>query len=253
MDTQTLSILIGLVILVVAGGVIYLAFSQSKNKETVAKADEFLKGLSEKLIDLAIQTAETFDPSKYTDFLDFEKDVLNSIYDVSWDYIQTYIATYSDEQGNRLAAAIIKMIDKDYVINFIKDLLDGDGFFVNLNNRFSATKIEKLENVVNAEDKKLADEFSDQTKYVEDGSDDELPPAKDPEYTEEDLANLNPPSDTEEEYNENDPSMEIVDGGEIKSIKDKNGNIQYYEVKDGKRHRVSKEYAASKGVDVSNG
>ena len=36
MDTQTLSILIGLVILVVAGGVIYLAFSQSKNKETVA-------------------------------------------------------------------------------------------------------------------------------------------------------------------------------------------------------------------------
>ena len=46
-----------------------------------------------------------------------------------WDYIQTYIATYSDEQGNRLAAAIIRMIDKDYVINFIKDLLDNDGFF----------------------------------------------------------------------------------------------------------------------------
>ena len=121
MDTQTLSILIGLVILIVVGGVIYLAFSQSKNKETVAKADEFLKGLSEKLIDLAIQTAETFDPSKYTDFLDFEKDVLNSIYDVSWDYIQTYIATYSDEQGNRLAAAIIKMIDKDLLL---EDLLD---------------------------------------------------------------------------------------------------------------------------------
>ena len=114
-------------------------------------------------------------------------------------------------------------------------------------------KYGKLENVVNAEDKKLADEFSDQTKYVEDGSDDELPPAKDPEYTEEDLANLNPPSDTEEEYNENDPSMEIVEGGDIKSIKDKNGNTQYYEVKDGKRRRVSKEYAASKGVDVSNG
>ena len=69
------------------------------------------------------------------------------------------------------------------------------------------------------EDQKLQEEFSDPEKYVESIEKDELPVGEDKEeIPEEELKNLNPPSDEEPNYDSNtDESVEVVAEEEIAS------------------------------------
>ena len=80
---------------------------------------------------------------------------------------------------------------------------------------------------------------------AETSNDDELAPAEDKAHTEEEIAAINPQREEEEDFDAEDDSMEIVtDKKEIITTKSKTGQDLYYEVDvDGKKKRVSKEYA----------
>jgi hypothetical protein len=99
------------------------------------------------------------------------------------------------------------------------------------------------------EDEELQEEYSDQTLYVEDSSEFELPPAEEKEIPPEELAKIIPPVEEEDETLDlEDDSVElIVDKAEIIKTTDKNGKELYYEIdENGRKNRISKATALQK-------
>jgi hypothetical protein len=99
------------------------------------------------------------------------------------------------------------------------------------------------------EDDKLQEEYSDQSLYVEDASEFELPPAEEKEIPPEELAKIIPPVEEEDETLDlEDDSVElIVDKAEIIKTTDKNGKELYYEIdENGRKSRISKAAALQK-------
>ena len=123
--------------------------------------------------------------------------------------------------------------------------MEQNGITDKIANDFAAYSIEKCSDSIVEEDKKLEEEYSDKDQYVETSNDDELAPAEDKAHTEEEIAAINPQREEEEDFDAEDDSMEIVtDKKEIITAKSKTGQDLYYEVDvDGKKKRVSKEYA----------
>ena len=131
------------------------------------------------------------------------------------------------------------------VVKFINDIMEQNGITDKIANDFAAYSIEEGRDSIVEEDKKLEEEYSDKDQYIETSNDDELAPAEDKAHTEEEIAAINPQREEEEDFDAEDDSMEIVtDKKEIISAKSKTGQDLYYEVDvDGKKKRVSKEYA----------
>ena len=123
--------------------------------------------------------------------------------------------------------------------------MEQNGITDKIANDFAAYSIEECSDSIVEEDKKLEEEYSDKDQYIETSNDDELAPAEDKSHTEEEIAAINPQREEEEDFNVEDDSMEIVtDKKEIITAKSKTGQDLYYEVDvDGKKKRVSKEYA----------
>ena len=123
--------------------------------------------------------------------------------------------------------------------------MEQNGITDKIANDFAAYSIEEGSDSIVEEDKKLEEEYSDKDQYIETSNDDELAPAEDKAPTEEEIAAINPQREEEEDFNVEDDSMEIVtDKKEIITAKSKTGQDLYYEVDvDGKKKRVSKEYA----------
>jgi hypothetical protein len=99
------------------------------------------------------------------------------------------------------------------------------------------------------EDDELQEEYSDQSLYVEDASEFELPPAEEKEIPPEELAKIIPPVEEEDETLDlEDDSVElIVDKAEIIKTTDKNGKELYYEIdENGRKTRISKAVALQK-------
>lgn len=238
MQTELIVVLAGIVILGIIVASVALGIKKTKNSEAV---EDFFNGLVEELIEVAKNTIKNFDPKDYDSLEEFETVVLKDIYDNCWDYVTE--AAQKAFADNIIVKAVFENIDKDKVINFIDAVVMGK---VNsIADIYAYAKIEGS-NIV-AEDKTIEEQFSSE-EYYEEVSVEDLAPAEEEVHTEEEIAALNPQKDEEEEISLEDESVEIIEEDEdvspILKKTDKNGKVRYYEVVDGKKKQISKDYAA---------
>lgn len=210
MDNNTLlSILAGIVILaLVAFGIWYRLVRDPLAKDTKL-AENFLKELEDTIYNSIVSTIDSFDFSKYTSIPEMEYDVLESIYDKVWEFVEAKLKEAS--RNDILTIMAIKICNREFVDKFVDSLINKHNCFEPLVNKFQASKIEDATDSIAEEDKKIEAEYSDPNLYVEDSSTIELKPAEEETPTEEELKNINPPREEDEEYNKDDISQELLD------------------------------------------
>ena len=233
-------ILIGLVVLLIFVFVIVMELRKSSDKKA---AINFLQDLGDEILDVILRTISETSPKDFKSLEDFNNHLVEKIYNQVWDFITEKAS--SDNVIDKVTKAVFTYVDGDTLVKFINDIMEQNGITDKIANDFAAYSIEECSDSIVEEDKKLEEEYSDKDQYVETSNDDELAPAEDKAYTEEEIAAINPQREEEEDFNAEDDSMEIVtDKKEIITAKSKTGQDLYYEVDvDGKKKRVSKEYA----------
>ena len=231
-----------------------IAMRRSKGED---EANEFIEGLAEEMVKIAMSIIQGFDPSKYDTIEEFEASCLSEIYTKMWEFVSTE-AREKLEEGSLLKLAFT-YINADTVIKILDKLFAEAGVFNAVENRYAEYNLENKQEVPT--------EVYQETEYYEDA-----------ESSEEDLANqeesvpvaeaaaqtlaaiqdtepveqeIIPPREEEEAFNVEDESMELLpDDNAPKSqiivSTDKNGKDRYYEITaDGKKKQVKKEYALS--------
>ena len=233
-------ILIGLVVLLIFVFVIVMELRKSSDKKA---AINFLQDLGDEILDVILRTISETSPKDFKSLEDFNNHLVEKIYNQVWDFITEKAS--SDNVIDKVTKAVFTYVDGDTLVKFINDIMEQNGITDKIANDFAAYSIEEHSDSIVEEDKKLEEEYSDKDKYVETSNDDELAPAEDKDPTEEEIAAINPQREEEEDFDAEDDSMEIVtDKKEIITAKSKTGQDLYYEVDvDGKKKRVSKEYA----------
>ena len=209
MELNTLLTLIGGVI-VLALIIIAIVIRMKNNPSAADKeaAKKFLEGLEDTFYKKMLDIITNIDFTKYDSVGTMEANIICDIYDTIWDYIQDKTKDLARE--DILTALIVKVLDKEFVNDFIDNLVVkykiNDKLEEAWNNNFKTKSNEAVE-----EDKILQDKFKDPDQYIEDSTTSDLPPVEKTEPTAEELSKLNPPKDEEEEYDPKDESMEIVD------------------------------------------
>lgn len=233
-------ILIGLVLLLIFVFVIVMELRKSSDKKA---AINFLQDLGDEILDVILRTISETSPKDFKSLEDFNNHLVEKIYNQVWDFITEKAS--SDNVIDKVTKAVFTYVDGDTLVKFINDIMEQNGITDKIANDFAAYSIEEGSDSIVEEDKKLEEEYSDKDQYIETSNDDELAPAEDKAPTEEEIAAINPQREEEEDFNVEDDSMEIVtDKKEIITAKSKTGQDLYYEVDvDGKKKRVSKEYA----------
>ena len=233
-------ILIGLVVLLIFVFVIVMELRKSSDKKA---AINFLQDLGDEILDVILRTISETSPKDFNSLEDFNNHLVDKIYNQVWNFIT--VKASSDDVIDKVTKAVFTYVDGDTLVKFINDIMEQNGIIDKIANDFAAYSIEEGSDSIVEEDKKLEEEYSDKDQYIETSNDDELAPAEDKSHTEEEIAAINPQREEEEDFNVEDDSMEIVtDKKEIITAKSKTGQDLYYEVDvDGKKKRVSKEYA----------
>lgn len=241
MNVNLISVIGGVIILAILIAIILI--TTVKSSGTTKKAKEFLAGLSDNLLEIVIDTIAGFNPKDYSSAEEFEATILYKIYDRAWDYVSHELE--SGFENNIIIKAVFNKIDKDFLIKFIDTIIEENNIAEKIRNNFASIVIDSGD--IEKADKEAAEQFADDTQYVENSEDVELNPAEPIVPTDEELAALNPQKDDEEEFDPEDESMEVIDDKpEIIKVQDKRGRTLYYEVgPDGKKKQVSKEYANS--------
>ena len=233
-------ILIGLVVLLIFVFVIVMELRKSSDKKA---AINFLQDLGDEILDVILKTISETSPKDFNSLEDFNNHLVDKIYNQVWNFIT--VKASSDDVIDKVTKAVFTYVDGDTLVKFINDIMEQNGITDKIANDFAAYSIEECSDFIVEEDKKLEEEYSDKDQYIETSNDDELAPAEDKSHTEEEIAAINPQREEEEDFDAEDDSMEIVtDKKEIITAKSKTGQDLYYEVDvDGKKKRVSKEYA----------
>lgn len=229
----------------IIGGIIILAIiiavfvvelkKRSQNKEA---ANEFLGKLADNVLDIILSNINEAKPGEYTSIEEFETALLSDIYTKTWKFVSAEVE--KSEDVDTITKTFLKYIDENTVANFINSLIDKNGITDTISDIWEDEVNRKSEE----EDKALVEEYSDEEKYIESSNDDDLVAAKTEESTTSN-EEINPARDEDEDYNVEDDSMELITHEkEIISTTSKTGQTLYYEVdEDGKKKRVSKEYA----------
>ena len=233
-------ILIGLIVLLIFVFVIVMELRKSSDKKA---AVNFLQDLGDEILNVILRTISETSPKDFNSLEDFNNHLVEKIYNQVWDFITEKAS--SDNVIDKVTKAVFTYVDGDTLVKFINDIMEQNGITDKIANDFAAYSIKECSDSIVEEDKKLEEEYSDKDQYVETSNDDELAPAEDKAPTEEEMAAINPQREEEEDFDAEDDSMEIVtDKKEIITAKSKTGQDLYYEVDvDGKKKRVSKEYA----------
>ncbi len=241
----------GVVVLAILVFVVAMELRKSADKKNVM---EFLQGLGDKILEVILDTINSASPEKFPTLVDFQNYLLEQIYNNVWDYLSEKVN--SDSTVDSFTKAFFKYIDRNTLTKFINDIIEKNGISDKITNIFVSHSIESTEQSVVDEDNKLVEEYADQEKYNEVVSDDDLEPAETVVPTEEEIAAINPPKDEDENYNAEDASMELVDEDDSKEIVhsvSKAGQDLYYELdSDGKKKRISKDYAVENMKKVEN-
>ena len=211
MGDSILTIIGGLLILIAVIVVIFVKLKNEPTEEDKDQALEFLYGLSDVIYQKVVSIITEFDISKYDSIEELEVDILSDIYDDIWDYVEEEIKSYDSD--DLFTAIAVKVINKEFVTNFVDDLLNQFDISNKINSIWAANFEAKV-NLVDTDES--VDSYKDQSLYVEDLNENNLEPAIIVEPTEEELALLNPPTDEGEGdiYNPEDSSVELIEDNE---------------------------------------
>lgn len=228
-----------LIILIIA---VIFALKKTTDKKSV---DKFINDLGENILSIVLETINDIDPSNFNNFDEFNSVVITNVYNAVWDFV-SYTAK-EELAEDSITKTVFKLIDKTKVIEFLDRLFYSQHINQTIQDTYGRYTIQKM--IEDEEDNELQKEYSDQTLYIEDIDEFELPPAKEKEIPPEELAKIIPPVEDDDEILDlEDDSVElIVDKTEIVKSVDKNGKELYYEVnEDGKKSRISKAAALEK-------
>ncbi len=228
----------GIVILAILIFVVVMELRKSADKK---EAGKFLEDLGDEIIKIVLDTVNSSEPEEYKTLQEFEEALLENIYSNVWDFVSTKAQDSADTDV--ITKAIFKCINKDMVVKFITTIVENNDIKTKITDVYGVNAIEN--STVEEEDKALETEYADQTQYVEESNDEDLPVAEPETHSEEEVAALNPQIDEEEAFDAEDDSMEVVtDKKEIITTTSKSGQTLYYEIdENGKKTRVSKDYA----------
>lgn len=208
MDTNTIvTILSGAVILICIIVAIVIRYKSNPSAIDKESAKKFLDGLSDTFYDKIMEIINNIDFSKYNSLVELEADVLNTIYETIWNYVEEELKDAA--KTDILTALALKVLNKDFVDKFVEDLINK----LNIEWKLEAawSKNHNFDDKVKEIQNNDVSEFTG-NDYVEDSSSVELEPATEEKIPEEELKKLIPQSDDEEVLDpENDNSVEVVD------------------------------------------
>lgn len=208
MDTNTIvTILGGAVILICIIVAIVIRYKSNPSAIDKESAKKFLDGLSDTFYDKIMDIINNIDFSKYDSLVELEADVLNTIYETIWNYVEEELKDAA--KTDILTALALKVLNKDFVDKFVEDLINK----LNIEWKLEAawSKNHNFDDKVKEIQNNDVSEFTG-NDYVEDSSSIELEPATEEKIPEEALKKLIPQSDDEEVLDpENDNSVEVVD------------------------------------------
>lgn len=240
---------IGVVAVVcVIGGIFCYRYLKSKQggKE---EAQKFLNNLQEQMYLIAIEIINKIDITSFKNFEEYQKAILEAVYDGCWDFVDKEIQTA--DQSELLTALAKKFLTKENVEAFIRDMLKNKDIPDTLMNMYGAVEIERMQE--QDLDKEINEKFSDESQYNENQEVDKnnLPPVEEKVLTDEEKQNINPQKDEDENYSSDDSSVEEVYDYILKKI-NKAGKAMYYLVngETGKRKQISKQFVEESGLDI---
>lgn len=207
MVSNNLSVIIGgVIILALIIFAIYVRLKKKPiNDENFQEIENFLNGLIDVTCEKITEIINDINFFEYQSLEELEVDVLNKIYDAMWQYASSVLK--ENAKTDIVAALVLKTISKENIISFVDNLMSRNGYSKQIEERFGAYTVSKMNNVVE-EDERLQNEFSNPELYNDSVDDSDLP-AYVPE--EVDTTGLNPQRDEEEEYSDDDTSVEPVD------------------------------------------
>lgn len=184
-----------------------IVYHKKANKSADAEQElkDFLAGLENVIYNAMAGMIEDADYSKYTSVADMETSLLNTFYDEVTPYIITEVEDISDPV---VATIIKKLLNKEVIEDYINKIIETHDLKTKADNNYAAATIAKTSSQVAEEDKELEEEYSDQSKYVEE-DDGKLPSGED-EIEIDESKPINPPRDEEEPYDPTDEGMELV-------------------------------------------
>lgn len=209
MEGNTILAIIGALVVVLCL-IFALMIRMSKNPKLEEGAiDEFLEGLSDAFYSKMLEIINNISFDSYSSLINMESDIISQIYNSLWDYTEKHLKKYANE--DIIMAMILKVLDKDTVISFIDKLIEKFDIYSKLDDVWTKNFIEKT-STMEEEDKEVENNFSDPALYNEEFDPSDLEAADTSEPSEEELANLNPQVDEEEELNvAEDISVEVVE------------------------------------------
>lgn len=207
MDNAWIPILVGVILVLIFGTVVYLKYRLSPKQEDKEEAKNFLLQLKDDLYALMIDTIIDFDYTKYTSIAEMEIEVVNSVIDTCKQTIKNAIKDSQDI----LSILVLKCLDNDMIEKFILQLIEEYAVKEKVDTKIGEI-IKDRYSEAEEEDKALAEQFSNQDLYVEEEIPvKDLPPVDEITIPPTELAKLNPQVDEEEAFNSKDESMEIVE------------------------------------------
>ena len=217
---MTLTTLIGGValIVIIAALVAYYVVCVPKTADKNAAA-EFISGYKSAFERIIERIINEIDLTKFNSVEEFESEIYTIAYDECWSY--TEIAIEEAFNNETIALLVTKAITRDNVETFIKDIIV-DVFLKDIEAKWVKAWETTTEEIVE-EDQKLqmeADEYEAEVKEVEAA----------PELAnEEENVELNPQTDEEGPYEEDDNSQEIIEGTETEEVETSTEESDEYE------------------------
>lgn len=236
MDAMEILLCIAIVAIVAIALGMYI-----KTKKDDKEVEKYLSGLSASILKAIADILAHSSPGDYANLEEFEKAILQKIYDETWEFISgTAEKELADDE---IASTLFSLITRERIEAFVKKIIETNDVKTAISNTYADYHIKN--STIEADDQAAIEEYSNQDNYIEESTDEDLNPASEVKHTEEEIAALNPQKDEEEPFDPEDDSMEIItDKIEIISTTDKNGKLRYYEIDaNGKKKQVSKAYA----------
>lgn len=204
-----LTIVGGILILAIIIGVMIIRYKSKPTVYDKDQAEKFLKGLSDAIYVKIVDIINNFDLFKIENIEDFEASILLDIYNTIWDYIEGELKEAAKK--DILTAMALKVLNREYVEQFLDILMKENGLVDKMWDKwdkFNENKIDSIEE----NDRSLQEQFSDPEQYNEDFNPKDLPVAEEQEVNEDEMGDINPPTDEDPEYNdESDSSVESIE------------------------------------------
>jgi len=258
---DTVLVLLIAVLLGIIVGILLFVYNKYINTDE-NKAKEFIKSLKETILKICNEIIDNYHYTPSTSLEEVEKEVLEVIYDNVYDFIMDQLKSSDDP----IVDIVAKLITKEFVINQINIIAQKSGIIKKIDETYIAktysdvdietpselsNAIEEKSEEIEAEDKKLEEEFSNSYLYnTEEVDSSDLPPAEEDNIPEEELEKLNPPKEDDQinTYNSDDDSEELIDESKLIAQNLSNGSVRFYTIDEtGKKKRIPKSEAIALG------